>query len=201
MGTDKALVDFGGRPLIAHAIGILAAARLPVSIAGARPESSEALSVYAPVIADAERGLGPLSGVCAALASTAARFGVFLPVDVPLMPPSLIAWLLDRARITDAAFTLASVNGRAQTFPAVVSQRALPALKNELCGRRLGCLAAFHAAARELGESVVAVSAEVLVQSGHVSHPQALPVVRWFLNFNTGDDLRLALSLRPVRVS
>jgi molybdenum cofactor guanylyltransferase len=200
MGIDKALLEFGGRPLVAHAIAILAAAGLPASIAGAPAEAREALAAYAPVIADAEPGLGPLSGVCAALASTTARFSVFVPVDVPWLPPSLIAWLLGRARITDAAITLASVNGMAQTFPAVVSRRVLPALEHELRGRRLGCLASFKTAARELGEAAGVVSAEVLVQAGQISHPEALPVVRWFLNLNTRQDMRLALSQRAARV-
>jgi len=36
MGTDKALVEFDGQPMICRAIEILRAAGLPVSIAGAR---------------------------------------------------------------------------------------------------------------------------------------------------------------------
>ena len=90
MGTEKSLLDFGGRPLIAHAVGILAAAGLPVSIAGAHAEARSRLEPYAPLIPDTEPGLGPLGGICTALASTTAAYGVFLPVDVPLLPGSLI---------------------------------------------------------------------------------------------------------------
>ena len=70
MGSDKALVEFGGRPLIAHAVGILRTAGLSVSIAGARAEIRASLESYAPVIPDAEAGRGPLGGICAALKST-----------------------------------------------------------------------------------------------------------------------------------
>ena len=59
----------------------------------------------------------------------------------------------------------------------------------------------FLAAAVELGERIAAVDAEVLVQSGQVSHPDALPVAHWFLNLNKPQDLRRAVSLRPSRVS
>ena len=97
MGSDKALVEFGGRPLIAHAVGILKAAGLAVSIAGACAENRAGLEAYAPVIPDTEAGLGPLGGICAALRSTTASYGVFLPVDVPLMAPSLIAFLVRHA--------------------------------------------------------------------------------------------------------
>jgi molybdopterin-guanine dinucleotide biosynthesis protein A len=117
---------------------------------------------------------------------------VFLPVDIPLLPSSLVLYLLRRARIGDAAVTLASVNGDAETFPAVISRRALPALETELGERRLGCLASFHTAALQLGERVAVVDAEVLVQSGQVCQPHALPAARWFLNLNAERDLRQA---------
>jgi len=201
MGTDKALVEFGGQRLIERAIGVLSSAGLPVFIAGAPAGLGRRLESYAPVIPDAEPGLGPLAGVCAALRSTRAPHAVFLPVDVPLMPTSLILYLLRHARISGLPVTLASVNAFAQTFPAVVARDALDGLDRELAGGRGGCLAAFRAAALELGHTLSAVSAEVLVQAGQVAHPQALPPLRWFLNLNAADDLRLASSVRAGRVS
>ena len=200
MGTDKAWVVFQGRPLIEHAAGILSQARLPIFIAGARGDAAMRLGSYAPVIPDVQPGLGPLGGICAALASCSTDFGVFLPVDVPLLPPSLILYLRRHACITGSAITLASLNGFPQPFPAVIARGALPQLQKELHNRRLGCLAAFHAAALELGQQVEIVSAEALVQSGQASHSDALPVLRWFLNLNTEPDLRLASSLRLSRV-
>ena len=111
MGQDKALLLFAGRPLVAHALSILTQAGLSASIAGARPSARAALEAFAPVVEDPEPGLGPLAGICAALASTSAHYAVFLPVDLPLLPPALIAFLLHHARIT----------GQAITVPAVVS--------------------------------------------------------------------------------
>lgn len=201
MGADKAFVEFAGRPLIAHVLGVLASAGVPMFIAGAQPGARPLLEKYAPVTPDMEPGLGPLSGVCAALASVSAARGVFLPVDVPLLPSSLIDCLLRHARITDAAFTLTSVNGFPQTFPAVVARPVLPRLQRELREGRLGCLAAFQAAARDLGQPLSILPAEVLAQSGQVSHPEALPVVRWFLNLNSEQDVRVAASQRACRVS
>jgi molybdopterin-guanine dinucleotide biosynthesis protein A len=201
MGTDKALVDFGGRPLIAHAMGILEAAGLKVAIAGARAEACARLATYAPVIQDREAGLGPLGGICTAFASTSAEWGVFLPVDIPLLPSSLVRYLLHRALISDSAVTLAAVNGDPETFPVVISRRALPALEREFGDRRLGCIASFHAAAAQLGERVAVVDVEALVQSGQASHPHGLPAARWFLNLNAERDLRRAASFGVTRVS
>lgn len=186
MGKDKALVEFRGQPLVAHALGILRGAGLDtVSIAGARAP----LQGFAGVIPDAQPDLGPLAGICAALASTQARWAVFVPVDQPLMPPSLVRFMLNRAYITNSAVTLTSVTSFVQTFPAVLDRAALPALQSELHAGRLGCFAAFQSAAVSLGQTATIVDVESLVQDGQVQHPEGLPPDRWFLNINSPYDL------------
>ena len=71
MGTDKALMLLGGRPLIAHALDILRGAGLSASLAGARA----GLERFAQVVADEEPDRGPLGGICSALAMTPAAHG------------------------------------------------------------------------------------------------------------------------------
>lgn len=200
MGMDKARLNFRGQPLIARAVNILAGAGLSVVIAGAPPDARAPLAMLAPVLPDSVTGLGPLGGICTALKFMAASYAVFLPVDIPFLPASLIRYLLRHAQLTESVVTLASVNGFVQTFPAVLSHAAYPALQEELRCGRLGCLAAFRAAAAQAGQDVLSLPAEVLVQSGQVSHPNALPVLRWFLNLNAEQDLRRASSISPVRV-
>jgi molybdenum cofactor guanylyltransferase len=205
MGRDKALLPLAGRPLIAHTLSLLADAGLPAAIAGTRPE----LRSFAPVIDDfesrdaglgkAKANRGPLAGICAALASVSAAHAVFLSVDQPLLPASLLAYLLHHARITASAVTVASLNGSAQTFPAVLDRAVLPALENELTAGRLGCLAAYRSAAAALGRPCCAVPVEFLLQSGQVAHPSGLPAACWFLNLNTPADLeRAERSLRRI---
>ena len=196
MGVDKALVRLRGRPLVVHALEILRGAGLAASIAGARSP----LSTFGPVVEDVEPGKGPLGGICASLASTAAQRAVFVPVDLPLLPSSLVAYLVRHAEITGRAVTLASVAGLTQTFPAVVDQAALPWLKAELSAGRLGCFAALEDAAAALGERVGVIAVEALVQSGSVCHPDGLPPARWFTNLNTPVDLR-GVSRERDRVS
>lgn len=191
MGRDKALLPFAGQPLIARALGTLREAGVSASISGARA----LLESLAPVVTDFARGLGPLSGICSALDSTSARWAVFLPVDLPLLPASLVAYLLQHAQTTGEAITVASVTGVAHTFPAVVDRAALPALDAELRADRRKCFAAFEAAASALGQSLAPVPVEWLVQSGHVSHPRGLPAVYWFLNVNSPEDLKRAETL------
>ena len=211
MGIDKALVELAGKPLVAHTVDVLRDAGLAGSIVGARSD----LGAFAPVIPDVAVGLGPLSGICAALASPKfqecnAEYGVFLSVDLPLIPSSLIDYLLRHARITGRVVTLSSVNGFAQTFPVVLDRKALPALEAELrCGRG-GCFRAFESASRSLGQALTVLPAEILAQSGQVVHRAALPPIRWFANLNAPADLLraealmvadAATKLRPSRIA
>ncbi len=191
MGADKAVVQLAGRPLVAHALDILREASLSASIAGARSPLAE----YAPLVEDSTPGLGPLSGICAALASCTNRHAVFLPVDLPLIPASLVAFLLHHAQVTGAAVTMAAVNGFAQTFPAVVDRRALPPLESALKGGHRGCFAAFEDAANQLAFPLSILAVELLVQSGQVAHPNGLPAAFWFHNVNTPEELERAEAL------
>ena len=197
MGQEKALVRLTGDPLVVHALQVLREAGLAASIAG----GSSSLRAFAPVIEDSEPGLGPLGGICAALASTSARWAVFLPIDLPLLPASLVIYFLDHAQITGAAITVPSVNGYAQSFPVVVDRAALPRLRAELEAGRRGCFSAFQAAAESLGQSVTVLAAELAVQSGRIAHPENLPAARWFLNVNTPADLRRATAYRTPLIA
>jgi molybdopterin-guanine dinucleotide biosynthesis protein A len=189
MGRDKALVSLAGKPLIAYALDILRQAGLGTTIVGARSPLTE----FAPVIEDA--GVGPLGGICEGLAAMSSQLAVFTSVDMPLLPPSLISALIDHAVITDAAVTVASLNGFAQTFPAVVDRALLPALKAMLTSGQGGCFAALKAGAEQAGRPIGVVHAEVLSQAGQVEHSDGLPVALWFLNVNRPDDLARAVSI------
>ncbi len=195
MGQDKALLSFAGRPLIAHSLTILREAGLPASIAGVNPQANGALASFAPIVEDSQLGFGPLAGICAALAAVATRYVVFLPVDLPLLPSSLIAYMLHHARITGLAVTVPSVNGFSQTFPVVLDRSILPALQNDLNSGQGGCFSAFQAAAHGVGQPIASSAVELLVQSGQIAHPLGLAAVRWFLNMNTPQDLHRAEAL------
>jgi molybdopterin-guanine dinucleotide biosynthesis protein A len=197
MGRDKALLEFCGELLIERAISTLRSAGLNASIVCGRTS----LEKFAPVVADREPGHGPLGGVCAAMESMTARYGVFLSVDSPFVPPSLLVFLLHHAKITGRAVTIAAVSGFDQTFPAVLDRAALPYLRAEFYVGNGGCFRAFQATASQLGQPVSRVPIEFLAQSGQVQHPAALPAARWFLNLNTPSDLERAGALASRRIA
>lgn len=182
MGRDKALVQLAKKPLIQHAVDLLHAIGLKPQIAGARTD----LTAYAPVLPDETPDRGPLSGICTALRHTQTDLALFLSIDQPLIPASLLRYLIHHAKITGHAVTLASINGFPQTFPAVLRRDALPILESELHTGRAGCFAAFQTAGPDI------LPTELLVQSGHISHPLHLPPYRWFTNLNTPTDLHQA---------
>lgn len=184
MGRDKALVELAGRPLIAWALDALRGAGLTARIAGAKTD----LSTFAPVVQDETADTGPLGGLCSAIKVAQADLAAFLPIDLPLIPASLIGVLIEDAHLTGAAVTVPSLNGFAQTFPAVVRREALTALQRELDAGRLGAFAAF----RSLGVRVVPVEFVPL------SDERGWPAYRSFWNVNTPEDLaRVESALRP----
>ena len=198
MGQDKSLLSFNGAPLIQHAVGILRAAGLEPRIAGARGD----LSSFAPVVGDEPDypGLGPLSGICSALETGSARYAVFLPVDLPLLPPALVAYLLHHAECTGSAIALASIGGFVETFPVVIDRAAAPTLRASLRSENRKCLTAFQAAAAVLGRLFSAVPVELLLQAGQVYDPVGLPASVWFFSINTPGDLVRAEGLMAPRV-
>jgi molybdenum cofactor guanylyltransferase len=193
MGCDKALIPLAGSPLIHHALGILRAAGLDPRIAGARSD----LSSFAFALPDdpTRSGLGPLSGICSALGASSAPCAVFVPVDLPLLPFSLIAYLLHHAAITQSAITAVSIAGFTQTFPVVIDRGALSALQSCLQSKDRNCLRAFREAASAIAKPLSLVPIELLLQSGQVSHPHGFPAALWFLNINSPDDLAHAETL------
>ncbi|HVC47760.1 MAG TPA: molybdenum cofactor guanylyltransferase [Terracidiphilus sp.] len=197
MGRDKALVEVAGRPLVEHALGILREAGLEARIAGART----ALDAFAPVVKD--EGGGPLAGVCAALEAAEAELAVFLPVDMPLAPASLIGCLLHYARVTGAAVTVPRVCGYAQTFPAVVRRETLPELRRALEDGEGGCFAAFRQVAEKMKRPFFRIAVEELAQCGQAGHALGVAAARWLMNVNTPEEVRRAeaLLVRAVRVS
>jgi Molybdopterin-guanine dinucleotide biosynthesis protein A len=191
MGVDKATLNFDGRPLIAHALDILRGVGLSVRISGNRTD----LDRFAETVEDSGSSQGPLGGICGALEVALVPFAVFIPVDLPLLPSSLIEFMLETAFRRGDAVVIPSVSGFAQTFPVVLSRATLPILKAELAAGRRGCFSAFQAAASALKMPVQVVATEMLVQAGQLSHPRGLLPEQWFFNVNVPADLTRAQAL------
>ncbi len=89
-GSNKALVPWRGKPLIAHVIEALNT--YPCAISGGSAYGAFGL----PLLDDAAfAGEGPLAGICAGLAwAQDAAVLITVPCDTPILPPDLVPRLL-----------------------------------------------------------------------------------------------------------
>ena len=100
MRADKALLPWAGATLLDHAIARLqAVADDLLLLAG---DATRYADRGLPVVADAHPDGGPLSGVLAGLDHLPGQGGIFLAVDVPLVPAALLRHLLGHAGDYDA---------------------------------------------------------------------------------------------------
>lgn len=197
MGSDKALVLFARKPLIQIALENLREAGLHAKIAGYRSD----LSSFAETVPDTYLESGPLGGVHAGLSSLSnstnltdlansdTQWSVFLPVDLPLMPASLLACLLQRAQLTGAPITVARSNGRIQPFPVVLHCEVLPKIEQLLDAGSSACHAAWQTIPAMLGATLDTVSVESLHQCGQCRHPEAIPHAIWFQSANSPTEI------------
>jgi molybdenum cofactor guanylyltransferase len=119
MGAPKALVELGGRPLLAWALAAAQAAGIDAVVVAKPGSALPPLEV--PVWAEPERPAHPLAGIVAALERAAPRAIVVLACDMPFVPPDLIARL--------AALDAVAAAPPGEAFPARYEAAALPVLR------------------------------------------------------------------------
>jgi molybdopterin-guanine dinucleotide biosynthesis protein A len=94
MGRDKALIGFGGMPLVLH-IAALAEPFTGLPTIVGPPERYAKLNLR--VVADDAPGLGPLGGIATALRDTRAEWNLILGCDLPFLTSEWLKYLIDRA--------------------------------------------------------------------------------------------------------
>lgn len=94
MGTDKAFIDWEGRPLLQHALELAASVCPRLSIVGA----ADKFSRFGSVVEDHFLARGPLAGIHAALRSTKADLNLILAVDLPFLERRFLEFLLEQAQ-------------------------------------------------------------------------------------------------------
>jgi molybdopterin-guanine dinucleotide biosynthesis protein A len=188
MGQDKALLQLAGRSLLEIALETLRA--LPLAAAPRIVAVRSDLSSHAAVIADLQPGCGPLSGIETALAASARPLNVFLPVDLPLLPPHFLLWMLRRAEITGAAVTVPRMNGRPQPLCAVYHRDLLSPITASLRAGDYKVMPVVMAAARALSSSIDTFDVELVSSANsELRALSPLPPHRWFHNCNTPEDM------------
>jgi molybdopterin-guanine dinucleotide biosynthesis protein A len=187
MGRDKALLQVGGRSLVERALDKLRSIGVAAPrIAGARTD----LSSHAPVVSDLHPGCGPLSGIEAALSSTSQPLNLFLPVDMPLLPPQFLSWMLLRAEITGALATVPRINGQPQPLCAVYHRDLLRPITASLIAGNYKVMSVVSVAGQSQSQTVDLFDTERLASTDpELLGFSALPLYHWFLNCNLPEDV------------
>jgi molybdopterin-guanine dinucleotide biosynthesis protein A len=126
-GADKGLLDYRGKPLVAHAIERLAP-QVDTLLISANRNLDDYLDFGYPVVTDssAER-LGPLAGIAAGLRACETPWLVVCPCDCPHLPLDLVARLTAGAGAAPLAIATTS-EGMQPTF-MLCRRELLPVLE------------------------------------------------------------------------
>ena len=128
MGSDKALLPFGGENLLQLALSKAEAISPTPIIVGDR----QRYSIYGEVIEDRFPGCGPLAGIHAALCATKTDLNLILSVDMPLMTTGFLSWLMTLAGSGVELAFVPEVQDRRQPLCAVYRRAARPVIEQAL---------------------------------------------------------------------
>ncbi len=152
MGSDKALLSWAGETLIQRTLAVTRGVCEQVFICGPR----ERYGKFGEVIEDAQPGLGPLSGIQAALRTTETDLNLILSVDLPLMTGEFLSWLLQQARAGEQQITAPEAAGSLQPLCAVYHREVAGIADEALAKGDLKVTRLFtRTTARIIGESEI----------------------------------------------
>lgn len=129
MGADKALVDWGGRPLVAHvAAALRSSVAGPVVVVGAPGRPLPPLPEGVEAAEDAVADRGPLEGLLAGLRALEERaeHAIVVPVDLARLRPEVIGVLEDARVRADARAAVPEIGGDVRPLPAVYAVDLAP---------------------------------------------------------------------------
>ena len=176
-GTPKALLPFGGRPLIEHIAEILRSVLSDCLVVTNTPELYGSLGL--PMVADVFPEGGSLGGIYSGLRAVPGDAALCVACDMPFLSAPLVAHLAGRA--SEADVVIPDAAGELQTLHAVYGKACLPAMERRLVAGQLKIVGFFG------DVRVVRVPADAVE---HFADPAVA-----FMNLNTPEDLARARAL------
>jgi len=136
MGADKAFVRLGNETFLDRALKLARAVADEVRIVG---DTKKFAGFNCAVVEDVYRDCGPLGGIHAALNSSRSELNLVLAVDLPLMRPEFLDYLIRQARDVGAIVSVPNAAGGLQPLCAVyrrefaaIADESLRAGKNKI---------------------------------------------------------------------
>jgi molybdopterin-guanine dinucleotide biosynthesis protein A len=177
MGTEKALLPLGGRPMISHVISALSEVFSQVIVCGADPAKYGFLGV--PIVHDIFQDCGPLAGIHAALSSSHNRPVFVLSCDMPFVPPALIRHILSHSATFKTRIAL--TEGILQTLCGLYGQECLPIADGDLRGGKYSIIKMLEKVRHqevEINSSLPFYNEYMLT---NVNRPEDYEAIRWKL--------------------
>ncbi len=192
MGTDKALLQLAGKSLAQRAVETLSQVCERVRIVG-----SPQLSTIAPALQDAFLACGPLGGMEAALRDAQHDWLLFLPVDLPFLPPTMLyAWAKTLLQQADPALRIAyfEADGHPQPLVCLLHRTLLPYIQGALQKQQYKVTQLFEEIVGELAvqsgqvlqKTIVSRDAEGIAWVPAPEEAAQRPL--WFSNLNTQEE-------------
>ena len=128
MGSDKAMLPLGEQTLLQRALRVGSEVAPRVRIVGPRSR----YGLFGEVVEDIYEACGPLGGIHAALSATHTDLNLVLSVDMPLMTPEFLRWLVDQADRSHELITIPEADGRQQPLCAIYRKQAVDAIERTL---------------------------------------------------------------------
>ena len=176
-GSPKALIPFGGRPLIEHIAETLRSVLSDCLVVTNTPDLYVSLGL--PMVSDAFPEGGSLGGIYSGLRAAPGDHALCVACDMPFLSAPLVAHLAGRA--AEADVVIPDAGGELQTLHAVYAKSCLPAMERRLRAGQLKIVGLFD------DVRVVRVPAD---EVRRFASPDLT-----FMNLNTPEDLARARTL------
>jgi len=135
MGRDKAFVAWGQETLLSNALKLAGGVTASLYIVG----DMKKFDSYGAVVEDVYRDRGPLGGIHAALSGSSAELNLMLAVDLPLVEPQFLHYMVSLADESGATVTVPRAGNGWQPLCAVyrrefaaIAEESLLAGKNKI---------------------------------------------------------------------
>ena len=129
MGSDKALLEWNGEPLILRAARVLAPLVASVTVIG---DAARYSSLGLAVVPDDVRGLGPLGGIATALRVSRLPWNLVVGCDLPYLTAAWLEFLISRTLASRADVLLPEGPRGPEPLCAVYHPRCAPVISAAL---------------------------------------------------------------------
>ncbi|MBN2123644.1 MAG: molybdenum cofactor guanylyltransferase [Deltaproteobacteria bacterium] len=177
-GTNKALVEFDGAPLIAKVCDRLQSVFPRILLVTNTPE--EYAFLHFPMVGDRIKGLGPIGGIYSGLCALTDSAGFFVACDMPFLNRDLIRHMVHEAGESDAV--VPKIDWMIEPLHALYTKKCIPAIEAAIHSGKYQTL-------RFLGRVRVLYMEENELRGLD-------PELRSFTNVNSPEDLRRLMDQR-----